>query len=150
MAVDTEISPRMDFLKNSHQIEDLMFSNQKIAKMEDRKPDVLMAKEENPRIQQIAKKERFAFDAEGKPFSKLKTFNYRDAIFEPIIDKFYEDPTLIAYGEENRDWGGAFAVYRGLTEALTYHRLFNSPISEAAIVGTGVGYAMSGGRAIVD
>ena len=33
MAVDTEISPRMDFLKNSHQIEDLMFSNQKIAKM---------------------------------------------------------------------------------------------------------------------
>ena len=150
MAVDTEISPRMDFLKNSHQIEDLMFSNQKIAKMEDRKPDVLMAKEENPRIQQIAKKERFAFDAEGKPFSKLKTFNYRDAIFEPIIDKFYEDPTLIAYGEENRDWGGAFAVYRGLTEALPYHRLFNSPISEAAIVGTGVGYAMSGGRAIVE
>ena len=30
--------------------------------------------------------------------------------------------------EENRDWGGAFAVYRGLTEALPYHRMFNSPI----------------------
>lgn len=150
MAVDTEISPRMDFLKNPRQIEDLMFSNQKIAKMEDRQPDVLMPKEENPRVQQIAKKERFAFDKDGKPFSKLKIFNYRDAIFEPILDKFYEDPTLVAYGEENRDWGGAFAVYRGLTEALPYHRLFNSPISEAAIVGTGVGYAMSGGRAIVE
>jgi 2-oxoisovalerate dehydrogenase E1 component len=35
-----------------------------------------------------------------------------------------------------RDWGGAFAVYRGLTEALPYHRLFNAPISEAAIVGS--------------
>jgi len=46
--------------------------------------------------------------------------------------------TLVAYGEENRDWGGAFAVYRGLTEALPYHRLFNSPISEGAIVGTAV------------
>ncbi|MEZ4605565.1 MAG: hypothetical protein R2865_01840 [Deinococcales bacterium] len=50
---------------------------------------------------------------------------------------------MIAYGE-NRDWGGAFGVYRGLTEALPYHRLFNSPISEAAIVGTAVGYALSG------
>jgi hypothetical protein len=43
------------------------------------------------------------------------------------------DPTVIAYGEENRDWGGAFAVYQGLTESLPYHRLFNSPISEGAI-----------------
>jgi 2-oxoisovalerate dehydrogenase E1 component len=57
---------------------------------------------------------------------------------------------LVAYGEENRDWGGAFAVYRGLTEALPYHRLFNSPISEAAIVGTAVGYGLEGGRALVE
>ncbi|MCD6321420.1 MAG: dehydrogenase, partial [Clostridiales bacterium] len=64
--------------------------------------------------------------------------------------KFYTDPTLVAYGEENRDWGGAFAVYRGLTEALPYNRLFNSSISEAAIVGTAVGYGMCGGRAIVE
>jgi 2-oxoisovalerate dehydrogenase E1 component len=54
------------------------------------------------------------------------------------------------YGEENRDWGGAFAVYRGLTEALPYHRLFNTPISEAAIVGTAVGYGLEGGRALVE
>jgi 2-oxoisovalerate dehydrogenase E1 component len=62
-----------------------------------------------------------------------------------MLHRFYEDPTLVAYGEENRDWGGAFAVYRGLTEALPYHRLFNSPISEGAIVGTAVGYALEGG-----
>ena len=43
---------------------------------------------------------------------------------------------MVAYGEENRDWGGAFAVYRGLTEAMPYHRLFNTSISEGAIVGT--------------
>ena len=150
MASDEKISPRMDFVKNPHQLEDLMFSNQKIEKMEDRPCDVFMPKEENPRVLQIAKKERFGIDASGKPVSKNKVFQYRDAIFEAIIDKFYEDPTLVAYGEENRDWGGAFAVYRGLTEAIPYHRLFNSPISEAAIVGTGVGYAMSGGRAIVE
>jgi len=51
---------------------------------------------------------------------------------------------------ENRDWGGAFAVYRGLTEALPYHRLFNSPIAEGAIVGTGVGYGLEGGRALIE
>ncbi|MEI6916387.1 MAG: transketolase C-terminal domain-containing protein, partial [Armatimonadota bacterium] len=56
----------------------------------------------------------------------------------------------LRYGEENRDWGGAFAVYRGLTEALPYHRLFNSPISEGAIAGTAVGYALEGGRALVE
>ena len=57
---------------------------------------------------------------------------------------------MIAFGEENRDWGGAFAVYRGLTEALPYHRLFNSPISEAAIVGAAVGYALEGGRVVAE
>ena len=57
---------------------------------------------------------------------------------------------MIAYGEENRDWGGAFAVYRGLTEALPYHRLFNAPIAEGAIVGSAVGYALEGGRALVE
>ena len=149
-AVDTEKSPRMDFIKNPRQLEDLMFSEGHQPKLLDAEPDVLMPKEENPRVIQISKKERFGFDKNGKPVSKNKVFQYRDAIFEPILDKFYEDPTLVAYGEENRDWGGAFAVYRGLTEAIPYHRLFNSPISEAAIVGTGVGYCMSGGRAIVE
>jgi len=67
-----------------------------------------------------------------------------------MLYRFYEDPTMIAYGEENRDWGGAFAVYRGLTEALPYHRLFNTPISEGAIVGSGAGYALCGGRAVVE
>ena len=81
---------------------------------------------------------------------KSKCVGIRDAIFEAILDRFYVDPTLVAYGEENRDWGGAFAVYRGLTEALPYHRLFNSPISEGAIVGTAVGYALEGGRAVVE
>ncbi len=150
MAADLSISPRMDFIKNPRQVEDLMFSDEKMPKMLDAKPDVLMPLEENPRVQKIAKKERFGFDANGKPVSKNKVFQFRDAVFESIINKFYEDPTLVAYGEENRDWGGAFAVYNGLTEALPYHRLFNSPISEAAIVGTAVGYAMSGGRALVE
>jgi 2-oxoisovalerate dehydrogenase E1 component len=150
MSADPVISPRMDLHKTPDAIERIMFSETRVAKMEDRQPDVLMAKKDNPRVQAIAKKVRFAFDENGKPVSKNKVYQYRDGVFEALIDKFYEDPTLIAYGEENRDWGGAFAVYRGLTEALPYHRLFNSPIAEAAIVGSAVGYAMCGGRVVVE
>lgn len=149
LATDDSVSPRMNLVANPNQIGDLMFSNERVEKMDDRKPEVLMPKEENPRVQQISKKIRFGIQ-DGKPVSKNKVFNFKDGVFEAIFDKFYTDPTLIAYGEENRDWGGAFAVYRGLTEALPYHRLFNSPISEGAIVGSAVGYGMSGGRCIVE
>ncbi|RPJ08496.1 MAG: dehydrogenase, partial [Spirochaetaceae bacterium] len=119
-------------------------------KMEDRKVDVLIPKKENPVYIQLKKKARFAFDQDGKPLSKNRVFQLRDGIFEAILDKFYIDPTLVAFGEENRDWGGAFAVYRGLTESLPYHRLFNTSISEGAIVGAAVGYAMCGGRVIAE
>ncbi len=144
-AIDDELSPRM---KNPEVIGEMMFSNGSIDRFSDAKPDVLMPLEENSRVKKIATKERFAFDTEGKPFSKMKQYQLRDAIFEAIMDRFYKDASLVAYGEENRDWGGAFAVYGGMTEALPYHRLFNSPISEASIIGTAIGYAMCGGRVI--
>jgi len=150
LAIDEEVSPRMDMKANPNLISDIMFSNEKVSKMEDRPCDVLIPKEECPRVQKIAKKERFGIDKNGKPVSKNKVYQLRDGLFEAIIDKFYEDPTLVAYGEDNRDWGGAYAVYQGLTEALPYHRFFNSPISEAAIAGSAVGYAMSGGRVIAE
>ncbi len=151
MSIDEEISPRMDLDSQPDIISSIMFSNQSVLSMDpQREPEVLIPKEENPRLKQIAGKARYAYDEKGELIPKIKQFGLRDGIFEAIIDKFYEDPTLIAYGEDNRDWGGAFAVYRGLTEAIPYHRFFNSPISEAAIVGSAVGYAMAGGRAIVE
>lgn len=148
LSINDEVSPRMDIKQRPEQIGEMIFSNQSVDKMDDRVPEVNHPMEENPRVIQISKKERFAFDAEGKPFSKMKQYQLRDGIFDAIVDRFYKDPTLIAYGEENRDWGGAFAVYRGLTEALPYNRLFNSPIAEASIIGTAIGYAMCGGRVI--
>jgi len=148
LATDDEMSPRMNMVSNPDLIGEMMFSNGSLDRMEEGIPEVNHPIEENPRVRQLAAKERYAFDANGKPHSKIKNYVLRDGIFEAIIDRFYKDPTLIAYGEENRDWGGAFAVYRGLTEALPYHRLFNTPISEGAIVGTAIGYAMCGGRVI--
>ena len=146
LAVDDHVSPRV----GGEFIEGVMFSNRRRDRYDEREPELLLSLEENPRVKSLKKKERYAFDADGGRHEKNKLFTYRDALFEAVLHRFAEDPTMVAYGEENRDWGGAFAVYRGLTEALPYHRLFNSPISEGAIVGSGVGYALSGGRAVVE
>lgn len=150
LAADPVESPYHDFNKDPYYIENLMFSNGAVEKMEDRPVDVKMPMAENPRVKQIAGKKRYAFDENGNKVSDMKAYNVRDGLFEAIIDRYYKDPTLTSYGEDVRDWGGAFAVYKGLTEALPYHRLFNSPISEAAIVSSAVGYALCGGRVIVE
>lgn len=152
LAIDETVSPRIDiFGAEQNFIGDLMFSNQTVRSMDESRPsDMLLPKAECPRVQQIAKKHRFYLDDNGKPVPKARVYQYRDAIAEPIINKYYEDPTLVSFGEDVRDWGGAFAVYRGMTEAIPYYRLFNSPIAEAAIVGAAVGYGMSGGRAVAE
>lgn len=144
LAIDEDNCPRVA----DGYIDTVMFSNTPTEKMEEGEAEIDL--EDNPRVAAISRKIRTAKDENGKPVSKMKMYQFRDGLFEAMLHRFKEDPTMAAWGEENRDWGGAFAVYRGLTEALPYRRLFNSPIAEASIVGAGVGYAMAGGRAVVE
>jgi 2-oxoisovalerate dehydrogenase E1 component len=150
LSIDPQVSPLLDLSKDPDVIGKMMFSNVSADKMEEGTPEVLLPLEDNPRVKSIKTKERYYKDKDGKPVSKAKLYQFRDGLFEAIADRFYKDPTLAAWGEENRDWGGAFAVYRGPTEALPYNRLFNSPISEGAIVGAAIGYGMCGGRAVAE
>jgi 2-oxoisovalerate dehydrogenase E1 component len=147
LAADLKASPRVPM--TSELVGAVMFSNRRVERFDAREPELLGDLASNPRVQQIRAKIRTPLH-DGKPVPKMKAFNVRDAIFEALLHRFAIDPTMVAFGEENRDWGGAFAVYRGLTEALPYHRLFNSPISEAAIVGAAVGYALEGGRVVAE
>lgn len=146
-AVSLAVSPRLNPARVS--IGTMMFSNQKADALDDRQPEVSLPMADT-RLKITAGKHRFGLDQAGKALPRLKTLTYAEAIFEAMLHRYYQDPTMIAYGEENRDWGGAFGAYRGLTEAIPYHRLFNSPISEAAIVGTAVGYALAGGRVVAE
>jgi len=148
LAVSLEISPRIAV--GSEAIAKAMFSNGSAERMDEREVEVLIPLEENPRLKANAKKSRSGLDEKGAPLAKSRVIAYRDALFEALLHRFYIDPTMVAYGEENRDWGGAFAVYRGLTESLPYHRLFNTSISEGAIVGSAVGYALCGGRVVAE
>lgn len=102
------------------------------------------------RIRQDAKKARSGIAPDGQKLSAMRAITYRDGLFEAILHHMRHDERLIAYGEECREWGGAFGVYRGLSDILPYERLFNSPISEAAIVATAVGHAMEGGRTLIE
>jgi 2-oxoisovalerate dehydrogenase E1 component len=150
-AIDLDLSPRADLYAVGSLLERTMFSNERIESLDTgRTPEAIMPLEENARVKQLAGRSRSGIGENGEVLPKGKCIGIRDALFEAIADRFYTDPTLVAYGEENRDWGGAFAVYRGLTEALPYHRLFNSSISEGAIAGTAVGYGLEGGRALVE
>ena len=148
LAVDLAISPRL----TGEDIARVMFSHAAEVALPGVSPGAVKKPlVENSRVQAIAKKSRAGIDpATGEKLSEAKAVSFRDALFEAIVHHVYHDERLVIYGEENRDWDGAFAVYRGLTESLPYRRLFNTPISEGAIVGTAVGYAMEGGRALVE
>ncbi|VDA99740.1 Acetoin dehydrogenase E1 component alpha-subunit / Acetoin dehydrogenase E1 component beta-subunit [Olavius algarvensis spirochete endosymbiont] len=140
-----KISPRLEGCS----IENVMFSRQRMESGDgEHSPRLLIAAKDNPRVLSLTGKIRSA--AGSKKPSATRLFTFRDALFEALLHRFSIDSTMAAWGEDVRDWGGAFAVYRGLTESLPYHRLFNSPISEGAIVGSGVGYALCGGRAVVE
>ena len=149
VAADLEVSPRVNFIKDPDAIARYTFNNGRQEKMAEGSAEVLTKKEDNVRVQKIAKKEHAAI-VNGQPVSKLKQYTIRDGIFEAIFDKFYEDPTLVAYGEDVREWGGAFGVYQGMSDSIPFNRLFNSPISESCIVSSAVGYSMCGGRSVAE
>ena len=74
----------------------------------------------------------------------------RDALSLGIIEGFKADSSLVAYGEDVRGWSQKSSVFYGLDKTLPYERLFNTPISESAIVGAEVGYAMRGGAVLAE
>ena len=147
ITIDPVRSPYMDLTAEPDGIEKYMYSNQRVPKLADDEPQVLAPKEENPRLQRIRKKSRSGIK-DGKILPSSAVVQLRDAIFEAVLDKFYEDPTLVSFGEDLRVWGSAFGVYKDLDRSVPYHRLFNAPISESTIVSASIGYAMMGGRAL--
>jgi 2-oxoisovalerate dehydrogenase E1 component len=88
------------------------------------------------------------------PLPEIKRVNgeltYKDALKEAMIQEMARDKRVIFYGEDVADYGGAFKVTKGLLECFGRDRVFNTPISEACICGTGCGAAMNGLRPIVE
>ena len=75
---------------------------------------------------------------------------YRRAVQEALTEEMIRDKRVVLYGEDVAEHGGAFAATAGLLETFGRKRVFNAPISEVAICGSGVGMAMTGMRPVIE
>jgi acetoin:2,6-dichlorophenolindophenol oxidoreductase subunit beta len=75
---------------------------------------------------------------------------YREAVRDAIREAMRTDDDVFIMGEDIAEMGGSMGVTQGLLDEFGPERVRNTPISEAAIVGSGIGAAMAGMRPIVE
>jgi pyruvate dehydrogenase E1 component beta subunit len=75
---------------------------------------------------------------------------YREAVRDALTQALRADDGVFLMGEDIAEMGGSMAVTQGLLDEFGPQRIRNTPISEMAIVGTGIGAAMQGMRPIVE
>ena len=80
---------------------------------------------------------------------KLREITFREAIREALTEEMERQPGMVILGEDILPGGGSFGVHLGMGERFG-DRIFECPISEAAIVGTALGAALAGGPAVAE
>jgi pyruvate dehydrogenase E1 component beta subunit len=81
----------------------------------------------------------------------MRETTVRDALREALREEMKRDKTVFLLGEDiGRFWGGAFGVTKGLAEEFGDERVRDTPISESAIIGVGVGAAITGMRPVAE
>jgi pyruvate dehydrogenase E1 component subunit beta len=76
--------------------------------------------------------------------------SYRDAVRAAIRGALAADPRVFLMGEDVGRYGGSYAVSKGLLEEFGPERVRDTPLSESAFVGAGIGAALGGLRPIVE
>src|SRR6266567_3624550 len=80
----------------------------------------------------------------------MALITYREALNQALREELDRDERVFIMGEEVGYFGGAFKVTDGLIATYGEKRVRDTPISELAIVGAGVGAAMGGLRPVVE
>jgi pyruvate dehydrogenase E1 component beta subunit len=75
---------------------------------------------------------------------------YREALREGLRSVLLSHPDVFLMGEDIGMYGGCFAVTKGLLEEFGEARIRDTPLSESAFVGAGIGAALGGMRPIVE
>jgi pyruvate dehydrogenase E1 component beta subunit len=75
---------------------------------------------------------------------------YREAVRDALVEAMRADDDIFIMGEDIAEMGGSMAVTQGLLDEFGPERVRNTPISEMAIVGSGIGAAMAGMRPVVE
>ena len=84
------------------------------------------------------------------PQTNLVRTTYREAMRQAIREAMHRDPRVFLMGEDVGRYGGSYAVSKGLLEEFGPERIRDTPLSESAFVGAGIGAAMGGMRPIVE
>ena len=79
-----------------------------------------------------------------------RTRTYREAVREGLRTALQRDPRTFLMGEDIGRYGGCFAVSKGFLEEFGEARIRDTPLSESAFVGAGIGAALGGLRPIVE
>ncbi|HEY8726708.1 MAG TPA: alpha-ketoacid dehydrogenase subunit beta [Gaiellaceae bacterium] len=75
---------------------------------------------------------------------------YREAVRDALATAMRDDDDVFIMGEDIAEMGGSMGVTQGLVDEFGPERVRNTPISEMAIVGAGIGAAMQGMRPVVE
>ncbi|MEA2555155.1 MAG: 2-oxoisovalerate dehydrogenase component beta subunit [Actinomycetota bacterium] len=89
-------------------------------------------------------------EAARGPATQAREWTLSGALNQALRDALTEDPRLLVFGEDVGRSGGVFRVTDGLQTEFGPNRVFDTPISEAAIAGTAVGLAFAGWRSVIE
>jgi pyruvate dehydrogenase E1 component beta subunit len=80
----------------------------------------------------------------------MPELSYREAVRDALAHALREDENVFLMGEDIAEMGGSMGVTQGLLDEFGPTRVRNTPISEMAIVGSGIGAAMQGMRPVIE
>jgi pyruvate/2-oxoglutarate/acetoin dehydrogenase E1 component len=80
----------------------------------------------------------------------MPELTYREAVRDALASAMRADEAVFIMGEDIAEMGGSMGVTQGMLAEFGPERVRNTPISEMAIVGTGIGAAMQGMRPVVE
>jgi pyruvate dehydrogenase E1 component beta subunit len=80
----------------------------------------------------------------------MTRMTYREAVRSALRDAMRADSRVFLMGEDVGRYGGAFAVSHGLLDEFGPERIRDTPLSESAFVGAGIGAALNGMRPVVE
>ena len=80
----------------------------------------------------------------------MPLIEYRDALNQAFAEEIERDPNVVLMGEEVAQYDGAYKVTKGLWKKFGDKRVVDTPISEAAFIGMGIGASMLGLRPVME
>ena len=80
----------------------------------------------------------------------MREIQFREALREAMMEEMHRDDRVFLMGEEVAEYNGAYKVSQGMLACFGPERVIDTPISEAAFSGLGVGAAMNGLRPIIE